>query len=63
MDPMLKDRRFDITDQCFEPTHLQLLSLALNVGEVEEDLLVMLQSLNESEAVFQGSDITFLRSA
>ena len=44
-------------------SHLQLVSLALVIGEVEEDLLVVLQGLDESESVLQGGHVSLLRGA
>jgi hypothetical protein len=44
-------------------TYFELVSLALNVGEVEEDLLVVLQGLDEAESVLDGGHVSLLRGA
>ncbi len=44
-------------------SYFELVSLALNVGEVEEDLLVVLQGLDEAESVLDGGHVSLLRGA
>jgi hypothetical protein len=51
------------TNSMKSESYFELVSLALNVGEVEEDLLVVLQGLDEAESVLDGGHVSLLRGA